>query len=159
MVNRTMVNRTIIQEKEKQVRFREKHVLESVSYVDSARNIAVVLEAKDLSEDLESEKLGFKVDPTAPSTKVRPGLSSLTVYPVEMFHKVAKYYEKKKQFVLASSSLESAEALQTSRRRDWSVAVTKAEVSLSLGQYSKALKLADAVVSAHTGPDRHHLLR
>ena len=123
-----MVNRTIIQEKEKQVRFREKNVLESVSYVDSARNIAVVLEAKDLSEDLENEKLGFKVDPTAPNTKVRSGLSFVTVDPVEMFHKVAKYYGKKKQFVLASSSLESAEELQTSRRRDWSVAVTKAEV-------------------------------
>ena len=122
------VTRTVIQEKEKQERLREKNMHESVSYVDSARNIAVVLEAKDLSEDLENEKLGFKTDPTAPNTKVCRVVSSLTANPVEMFHKVAKYYEKKKQFVLASSSLDSAEERQNTRRRDWSVAVTKAEV-------------------------------
>ena len=45
-----------------------------------------------------------------------------------MFHKIAKYYGNKKQFVLAASSLERAELCQHPRRRDWSVSVTKAEV-------------------------------
>lgn len=46
-----------------------------------------------------------------------------------MFHKIAKYYGNKKQFVLAASSLERAELCQHPRRRDWSVSVTKAEVT------------------------------
>ena len=79
------VNRIVFHEKEKQVRIREKTVEDGVAYVDSGRyilpqiphpsyliphtrNIAVVLEAKDLSAEIEPE--GTKTDPTAPNTKV-----------------------------------------------------------------------------------------
>ena len=69
-----------------------------------------------------------------------------------MFHKVAKFYEKKKQFDLASDFLDKAEDCQNSLRRDWSVAVTKARVLLDIGQYSKSFKLAATVLQAESGP-------
>lgn len=60
--------RVVFEEKEKQQREREKGVEDlAVSYVDTNRNISVVLESKDLSEDLEEE--GFGQDPTAPNSK------------------------------------------------------------------------------------------
>ena len=70
MEGHSKVNKVVFQEREKQDRLREKNTEDGVAYVDSARNIAVVLEAKDLSEDLESENLGCRYDPTAPNTKV-----------------------------------------------------------------------------------------
>ena len=65
------VTRLVVLEKEKQVRLREKNTKKGEAYVDKARNIAVVLESKDLAEDFEKEKLGYKIDGSAPNTKVR----------------------------------------------------------------------------------------
>ena len=67
-----------------------------------------------------------------------------------MFHKVAKYYGNKKQLDLARDWLDRGEEWQSqnSRRRDWSVVVTRARVLLESGQYHKSLKLAETVLRA-----------
>ena len=67
---------------------------------------------------------------------------------LQMFHKVAKYYGNKKQLELARDWLDRAEECQNSRRRDWSVVVTKARILLESGQYHKSLKLAETVLQA-----------
>ena len=160
------VNRVVFYEKEKQVRIREKTVEDSVAYVDSGRyvlphiphssylishlrNIAVVLEAKDLSDEIEPK--GYKTDPTAPNTKVRYQVlleDCVVIKLLQMFHKVAKYYGNKKQLELARDWLDRAEECQKSQRRDWSVVVTRARILLESGQYHKALKLAETVLQA-----------
>ena len=107
----------------------------------------MVLEAKDLSDEIEPEVL--KKDPTAPNTKVSGLLEDcVVVNPLQMFHKVAKYYGNKKQLELARDWLDRAEECQNSRRRDWSVVVTKARIMLESGQYHKSLKLAETVLQA-----------
>ena len=113
------------------------------------RNISVVLEAKDLSDEIEVE--GQKKDLTAPNTKVSSVSESCVVVvvdPLQMFHKVAKYYGNKKQLELARDWLDRAEECQNSRRRDWSVVVTKARILMESGQYQKSLKLAETVLQA-----------
>ena len=87
---RNKTYRVVFEEKEKQKRRREKDSEDprnaAVAYVDTARllptkhmaqinirnfrNISVVLESGDLSEDLEVEGSGEQGDPTAPSAKV-----------------------------------------------------------------------------------------
>ena len=72
----------------------------------------------------------------------------VVVDPLQMFHKVAKYYGNKKQLDLARDWLDRAEKRQNSRRRDWSVVVTKARILLESGQYDGALQLAETVLQA-----------
>ena len=135
------------------------HIPQSSYLTSHLRNIAVVLEAKDLSDEIEPK--GYKTDPTAPNTKVRYQVlleDCVVIKLLQMFHKVAKYYGNKKQLELARDWLDRAEKCQKSRRRDWSVVVTKARILLESGEYHKSLKLAETVLQAKAeiGCDYHY---
>ena len=80
------VTRLVVLEKEKQVRLREKNTKKGEAYVDKARNIAVVLESKDLAEDFEKEKLGYKIDGSAPNTKVDTRTSAQYIYHIDIYY-------------------------------------------------------------------------
>ena len=80
-------------------------------FIKCFRNISVVLESQDLSADLEAEGLGEQGDPTAPSAKT--------------FHKIAKYYERKGDFLKANESIGEAEKLVHIRHPDYHLLTTK----------------------------------
>ena len=63
-----------------------------------------------------------------------------------MFHKIAKYYIKKRDFDLAIESLEEAQKLENVRHRDTNVMITKAKVFMEMGRYENAFQLADKIL-------------
>ena len=129
--------RLIKEERDKQIRLRVKglEVEDGVAYVDTARNISVVLESGDLSEDFQELGLesGNKYDKLAPNSK--------------MFHRLAKYYANKKETNLAMNALEDAQRLVTdAKEKDFSIQETEARLHLDTGKYEKALKCAEKVL-------------
>lgn len=63
-----------------------------------------------------------------------------------MFHKIAKYFDKRQNYHLALSSLLEAEKYQNVRHRDFSVLTSKAKVFLQLGSYNQALRLSEQIL-------------
>ena len=125
--------RIIKEERDKQQRLRERDSDEEVQYIDSARNISVVLDSGDLANDFEAQgfESGVKRDKCAPNSK--------------MFHRLAKYYAKKKKTKLAMIALEDAQKL-TLADKDYSLQETEARLHLDTGNYLKALKCAEIVL-------------
>ena len=106
--------RIIQEERDKQQRQRAKDLEQEVEYVDSARNISVVLDSGDLSEDFESHGIDSgKRDKCGPNSK--------------MLHRLAKYYAGKKETNLAMAALEEAQSLVVEEKdKDFSLQVTEA---------------------------------
>ena len=63
-----------------------------------------------------------------------------------MYHKIAKYHEKKGNFDLAMESIYEAEKLENVRHRDLNVMITKANLFLQVGLYHQSYKLADQIL-------------
>ena len=124
--------RIIKEERDKQQRLRGKDTDEEVQYIDSARNISVVLDSGDLVDDFESQgfESGGKRDKCAPNSK--------------MFHRLAKYYANKKNTKLAMIALKDAQKLAL--EKDYSIQETEAKIYLDMGNYLKALKCAEVVL-------------
>ena len=124
----------IQEERDKQQRQRAKDLEQEVEYVDSARNISVVLDSGDLSEDFESHGIDSgKRDKCGPNSK--------------MLHRLAKYYAGKKETNLAMAALEEAQSLVVEEKdKDFSLQVTEARLNLETGNYLQALKSAEIVL-------------
>ena len=124
--------RIVAEERDKLKRLRAKDKGDEVQYVDSARNISVVLDSEDLSKDLEEG--GFdsgKRDKCAPNSK--------------MFHRLAKYYASKKEPGLAMEALENAQKL-LDNDGNFDIMETEALLHLNMGNYIDALKSAEIIL-------------
>ena len=133
--------RLIAEERDKKKRIREKekekgkgNKEDEVQYVDSSRNISVVLDSEDLSKDLEEGGFdsGGKRDQCAPNSK--------------MFHRLAKYYAHKKETNLAMIALEDARKLFYENEQNFDIMETEARLHLDMGNYLKAFKCAEIIL-------------
>ena len=115
----------------KQIKKREA-IDDEVTYVDSNRNIAVVLGEEDLKADLNQQGLCVGLD------------SEDAVRPCDLFHRKALYHFKKKNF---TNALQCATRAQDSTdETDFDILTLQAELELQTGDYPSALKNAGTVL-------------
>ena len=115
----------------KQIKKREA-IDDEVTYVDSNRNIAVVLGEEDLKADLNEQGLA----------EVLP--SEEGVQSCDLFHREAFYHFKKKNFIDALQCAEKAQDL--TEETDLDVLTLQAELELQTGDYQSALKSAGTIL-------------
>ena len=106
---------------------------EEVTYIDSSRNIAVVLGEEDLKENLNDQGL------TSCLSSEDAG-----VHPSDLLRREAFYHFKKKNFIHA---LECATRAQDqTEETDFDILILQAELELHTGDFKSALKTAGTVL-------------
>jgi tetratricopeptide (TPR) repeat protein len=103
---------------------------DETEYVDSARNISVVLGAEDLVKDFIDQGYSKSEETGGPSSK--------------MFHTEARFQLKMKKMEKAMGSICVAEKM--SETLDFDLLTTKAEAHLSMGDYRSALRTAETIL-------------